>query len=127
MERKIIIGNKELRVRSSLFTIIAYKNEFGTDLFQDVSKMDIKDEEGKTPDISVVIRTLFQVIYILNKPFNKAAFDEFLMDFDFDVLSDTETLTKTMQVVGELLGATKNHSGNNNKTPYKGTKPRSNK
>ena len=47
MERKITIGNKELRLRSSLFTIIAYKNEFGTDLFQDVSKMDIKDEEGK--------------------------------------------------------------------------------
>ncbi len=126
MERKITIGNKELRLRSSLFTIIAYKNEFGTDLFQDVSKMDIKDEEGNTPDISMVVRTLFQVIYILNKPFNKAAFDEFLMDFDFDVLSNTETLTKTMQVVGELLGATKNRT-NNNKTPYKGTKPHTNK
>ena len=126
MERKITIGNKELRLRSSLFNIIAYKNEFGTDLFQDVSKMDIKDEEGNTPDISMVVRTLFQVIYILNKPFNKAAFDEFLMDFDFDVLSNTETLTKTMQVVGELLGATNNRT-NNNKTPYKGTKPHTNK
>ena len=124
MERKILIGNKEIRLKSSLFTMIAYKNQFGTDLFQDVSKMDIKEEENA--DVSGVIQTLFQIIYILNKPFNDVSFDEFLNDFDFDILTDTEALTKSMQVIGELLGSNKGPK-NTNKTPSKGTKPHSNK
>lgn len=124
MERKILIGNKEIRLKSSLFTMIAYKNQFGTDLFQDVSKMDIK--EGENADVSGVIQTLFQIIYILNKPFNDVSFDEFLNEFDFDILTDTEALTKSMQVIGELLGSNKG-SKNTNKTPSKGTKPHSNK
>ena len=124
MERKILIGNKEIILKSSLFTMIAYKNQFGTDLFQDVSKMDIK--EGENADVSGVIQTLFQIIYILNKPFNDVSFDEFLNEFDFDILTDTEALTKSMQVIGELLGSNKG-SKNTNKTPSKGTKPHSNK
>ena len=124
MERKILIGNKEIRLKSSLFTMIAYKNQFGTDLFQDVSKMDIKEEENA--DVSWVIQTLFQIIYILNKPFNDVSFDEFLNEFDFDILTDTEALTKSMQVIGELLGSNKGPK-NTNKTPSKGTKPHSNK
>ena len=63
MERKINIGNKEIRLKSSLFTMIAYKNQFGTDLFQDVSKMDVK-EDKETQDVSGVIQVLFQIIYI---------------------------------------------------------------
>ena len=124
MERKILIGDKEIRLKSSLFTMIAYKNQFGTDLFQDVSKMDIKEEENA--DVSGVIQTLFQIIYILNKPFNDVSFDEFLNEFDFDILTDTEALTKSMQVIGELLGSNKGPK-NTNKTPSKGTKPHSNK
>ena len=124
MERKILIGNKEIRLKSSLFTMIAYKNQFGTDLFQDVSKMDIKEEENA--DVSGVIQTLFQIIYILNKPFNDVSFDEFLNGFDFDILTDTDALTKSMQVIGELLGSNKGPK-NTNKTPSKGTKPHSNK
>ena len=124
MERKINIGNKEIRLKSSLFTMIAYKNQFGTDLFQDVSKMDVK-EDKETQDVSGVIQVLFQIIYILNKPFNDVSFDEFLNQFDFEVLTDTNSLTKAMQVIGELLGSAKNKQ--TNKTPYKGTKPYANK
>ena len=125
MERKILIGNKEIRLKSSLFTMIAYKNQFGTDLFQDVSKMDVK-EDKETQDVSSVIQVLFQIIYILNKPFNDVSFDEFLNEFDFDILTDTDALTKSMQVIGELLGSNKGPK-NTNKTPSKGTKPHSNK
>ena len=124
MERKITIGNKEVRLKSSLFTMIAYKNQFGTDLFQDVSKMDVK-EDKETQDVSSVIQVLFQIIYVLNNPFNDVSFDEFLNQFDFEVLTDTNSLTKAMQVIGELLGSAKNKQ--NNKTPYKGTKPYTNK
>ena len=93
MERKINIGNKEIRLKSSLFTMIAYKNQFGTDLFQDVSKMDVK-EDKETQDVSGVIQVLFQIIYVLNKPFNDVSFDVFLNQFDFEVLTDTNSLTK---------------------------------
>ncbi len=119
MERKVFIGKKEMRLRSSLFTIIAYKNEFGTDLFQDVAKMEIKNDNAKTADISNVVQILFQIIYILNKPFTQMAFEDFLNDFDFDVLTDSETLTSAMKVVGELLGTTKNGSGKKSQTPSK--------
>ena len=41
MERTIKIGEQELKLRSSLLTIITYKNTFGTDLFADVQKLDV--------------------------------------------------------------------------------------
>ena len=82
MERKIIIGEKELQVRSSLFTIIDYKNTFGSDLFMDVTSLNASKQNA---DISQVIKVLFQIIYILHKPFEKKTFDEFLNDFDFSI------------------------------------------
>ncbi len=127
MERKVFIGKKELRLKSSLFTIIAYKNEFGTDLFQDVSKMEIKDNKAKTADVSNVVQILFQIIYILNKPFSQRPFEDFLNDFDFEVLTNSETLTSALKVVGELLGSTKNGTGKKSQTPSKPYPPRTHK
>lgn len=127
MERKVFIGKKEMRLRSSLFTIIAYKSEFGTDLFQDVSKMEVKKDKAKTADISNVVQILFQIIYILNKPFSQRPFEDFLNDFDFDVLTDSDSFTSAMKVVGEMLGSTKNGSGKKSQTPSKPHKPHTNK
>lgn len=105
MEKTIKIGDKELQVRSSLFTVIEYKSIFGTDLFSDVSK--ISTTEGET-EISRVIQVLFQIVYILNRPFNKVSFEEFLNDFDFSILNDTKALEDVSNVIGELLGSVKN-------------------
>ncbi len=109
MERKIIIGEKELQVRSSLFTIIDYKNTFGSDLFMDVTSLNASKQNA---DISQVIKVLFQIIYILHKPFEKKTFDEFLNDFDFSILNDTKALEDISNTIGELLGSIK-------KTPNK--------
>ena len=40
MERTVKLNGKELRLASSLFTIISYRNVFGTELFDDVEKLD---------------------------------------------------------------------------------------
>ena len=113
MEKTIKIGEKELKLRSSLFTIIEYKNNFGTDLFNDVNKVSV----SKNDEISGVIQTLFQIIYVLHKPFEKQSFEEFLSDFDFSILNDTEALGNITNVIGELLGAVKNVPKGTTKTP----------
>lgn len=103
MERTIKIGEKELRAKSSLFTIIDYKNTFGSDLFNDATKIG----EGKNNDVSSIISTLFQILYIFNKPFSKKSYEEFLDNFDFSILSDTVTLQDITNAIGELLGSVK--------------------
>lgn len=114
MEKKIQIGDKELQVRSSLFAIIDYKNTFGTDLFNDVTKIGTK--ANYQTEISVIIKVLFQ-IYILHKPFEKRSFEDFLNDFDFTILNDTKALEDISTVIGELLGSIKNAPKGESATP----------
>lgn len=102
MEKLIIIGDKELKVRSSLFTVIEYKSIFGSDLFNDVAKISASEN-----DISNVIKVLFQIIYVLHRPFDKDTFEEFISSFDFAILNDTKALEEISSVIGELLGSVK--------------------
>ena len=111
MEKTIKIGEQDLKLRSSLLTIITYKNTFGTDLFGDVQKLDTS-KKGGTQNLTNVIQTLFQIIYALHKPFTKLSFNEFLNDFDFSIISDTETLESIAGVIGELLANSKKGPGN---------------
>lgn len=105
MEKKINIGKVELQIKSSLFTIIAYKNQFGTDLFADVQSLNVTKENM---DISNLVRVLFQIVFILNKPYNNSiSFDDFLNQFDMDILSDVDQLTGIMNIIGEMLGSVK--------------------
>ena len=76
MERTIKIGEQELKLRSSLLTIITYKNTFGTDLFGDVQNLDVSKKASAT-NLTTVIQTLFQIIYALHKPFTQKSFNEF--------------------------------------------------
>lgn len=115
MEKKIQIGDKELQVRSSLFTIIDYKNTFGSDLFNDVTKIGTKANDQT--EISVIIKVLFQIIFILHKPFEKKSFEEFLNDFDFAILNDTKALEDISTVIGELLGSIKDAPKGKTTTP----------
>lgn len=102
MEKLIVIGDKELKVRSSLFTVIEYKSIFGSDLFNDVAKISASEN-----DISNVIKVLFQIIYVLHRPFDKDTFEEFISSFDFAILNDTKALEEISSVIGELLGSVK--------------------
>lgn len=102
MEKTIKLNGEDLKLKSSLFTIIEYRNVFGSELFNDIKKMD--QATGKDEDASLVIDTLFKVIYILHRPYTKKSYDEFLMDLDFSILQDVKELENISNVIGELLG-----------------------
>ena len=106
MERTVKLNGKELRLASSLFTIISYRNVFGTELFDDVEKLDKAIQENKN-DVGRFIDVLFRLIYVLHKPFYNDSYDRFLQSFDFSVLSNIEELTNLANVIGELLGEVK--------------------
>ncbi len=109
MERMVKLNGKELRLASSLFTIISYRNVFGTELFDDVEKLDKALETNKT-DVGRFIDVLFRLIYVLHKPFYNDSYDHFLQSFDFGVLSNVDELTQLANTIGELLGEVKKQS-----------------
>ena len=77
MERTVKLNGKELRLASSLFTIISYRNVFGTELFDDVEKLDKAMETNKN-DVGRFIDVLFRLVYVLHKPFYNDSYDRFL-------------------------------------------------
>lgn len=107
MEKTIKLNSEDLKLKSSLFTIIEYRNVFGTELFNDVKKMENKKD---SEDVSQVIDTLFKIIYILHRPFTKKSYDEFLMSFDFSVFTDANELANVSNTIADMLGGAK---GNN--------------
>lgn len=115
MEKTLKVGEQEVKLRSSVLTIITYKNTFGSDLFNDVSKLNVSRKNGIS-NPTHVIQTLFQIIYALHKPFTKKNFEEFLNDFDFGIVSDEDTITTISDVIGELL-ANQKRSGSGKVNP----------
>ena len=103
MEKVIKLGEKEYKLHSSLFTIIDYRNVFGSELFSDIKKLE-KGKNIKEEDFSLVIDTIFRIIYVLHRPFSKTSYNDFLMALDFGILSDTEELALLSQTIGEMLG-----------------------
>lgn len=100
MERTIILNGEPLRLKSSLFTIIEYRNVFGTELFSDIKKMDITSDE----DAGKVIDVLFKIVYILNRPYTKQSYDDFLTNLDFNILSNPEEIENLSITIAEMLG-----------------------
>jgi len=103
MEKVIKLGEKEYRLHSSLFTIIDYRNVFGSELFSDIKKLE-KGKNIKEEDFSLVIDTIFRIIYVLHRPFSKTSYNDFLMSFDFSLLSDSSELGVLSATIGEMLG-----------------------
>ena len=118
MERTVTLNGKELRLASSLFTIISYRNIFGTELFNDVEKLDKAIEENKN-EVGKFIDILFRLIYVLHKPFYNESYDKFLQIFDFSVLSNIDELTNLANVIGELLGEVKKNTDGTDLAPKK--------
>ena len=103
MEKTIKLGEKEYRLHSSLFTIIDYRNVFGSELFSDIKKLE-KGKNIKEEDFSLVIDTIFRIIYVLHRPFSKTSYNDFLMSLDFSLLSDTDELAALSTTIGDMLG-----------------------
>ena len=103
MEKTLKLGDMDYRLHSSLFTIIDYRNVFGTELFSDIKKLD-KAKGKKDEDLSQVIDTVFRIIYVLHRPFSKQSYNDFLMSLDFNILSNPEELQNLTNTIGEMLG-----------------------
>ncbi len=107
MEKTLHIQDKDYKLKSSLFTIISYKNTFGTELFSDISVLDQLSQNNNISSLSTVIDVIFKITYVLHKPYTKSSYDEFLQEFDFSVLSNTEELESIANTIAELLGTVK--------------------
>ena len=107
MEKTLIICGKEYRLKSSLFSIISYKNTFGSELFSDISVLDSISNKEELTTLSTVIDVIFRITYILHKPFTNQSYDEFLGGFDFAILSDVKELEVIANTIAELLGTVK--------------------
>lgn len=118
MEKTVKLNGKELRLASSLFTIISYRSVFGSELFDDVEKLEKALSTNKT-DVGRFIDVLFRLIYVLHKPFYNDSYDYFLQSFDFSVLTNIEELTNLANVIGELLGEVKKQSEGTDLDPKK--------
>ncbi len=101
MEKTIKLNGEELRLKSSLFTIIEYRSIFGTELFKDITKLEDSEKEG---NITEVLEVLFKIIYVLHKPFTDKSYEQFMQDLDFNVLSDVKELENMSLTIAELLG-----------------------
>ena len=102
MEKTINLRGEDLKLRSSLFTIISYRSVFGTELFSDIKKLERLNKDET--DAALVIDILFRIIYILHKPYTKKSYDEFLMDLDLSVLSDVKELENISNTITLMLG-----------------------
>lgn len=104
MEKVIKLGGNEVKLHSSLFTIIQYRSVFGSELFSDIKKLETV-KQGHEEDFSLIIGTIFKIIYILHRPFTNKSYDEFLMGLDFSVLSNQDELEILTATITTMLGA----------------------
>jgi len=107
MEKTLVIQGREYRLKSSLFSIISYKNTFGTELFSDISVLDKLTNKEELTTLSTIIDVIFKITFILHKPFTNQSYDEFLGGFDFSILSDVNELEAIANTIAELLGTVK--------------------
>lgn len=101
MEKVIKIGNEELKISSSLRTIIDYKTVFGKDLFSDIEKLNTSGNDLSA--MSDVINVLFQLIYVLHRPYTKKSYEEFLEGFDFSIINDEKAMKEVTDAFSGLF------------------------
>jgi|SRR5690625_4457413 len=101
MEKTINLNGEDLRLKSSLFTIIEYRSIFGTELFKDITKLEQSEKDG---NISEVLEILFKIVYVLHKPFTKRSYEQFLQSIDFNLLTNESELENVSNTIAELLG-----------------------
>lgn len=99
MEKVIEIGNEKLILRSSLYSLINYKTRFGTELFNDIKRI----ETIKEDNITEVLEVIFRIVFVLTNPKENETFEGFLNRFDLSILSDAKLLERLSNAIVELL------------------------
>lgn len=105
MEKQIILCKKEYKLRSSLYTIISYRQTFGSELFNDIKKVDSISKNNNQEDITAIVDTIFKITYILHKPFTDKTYDDFLNELDFSIISDVKGLEELAKTIATLIGS----------------------
>lgn len=102
MEKTVVIQGKEYKLKSSLGTVLKYREIFGTELFSDVKIID--SLKGKAEDeISRIINVIFRITYVLHRPYTDKTYDQFLDDLDFSIIGDPKALDELAKAIGELI------------------------
>ena len=70
-------------------------------MFSDIKKMDITSDEDAGKVIDVL---LFKIVYILNRPYTKQSYDDFLTNLDFNILSNPDEIENLSVTIAEMLG-----------------------
>ena len=99
MEKTIEIGNQNLVLRSSLYSLINYKARFGTELFNDIKRIDNVKEEN----ITDVLEVIFRIVFVLTNPKEGETFEDFVNRFDLSILSDAKLLERLSNAIVGLL------------------------
>ena len=99
MEKEVILGDKKLILRSSLYSLIDYKSRFGSEFFNDIKKL----ENTKEENITNVIEIIFRIVFVLSNPKENETFKGFLEKLDFSILNDAALLTNLTNTIVELL------------------------
>lgn len=100
MEKAIEIGGRRLVLRSSLYSLIDYRSRFGTELFDDIQRLD-KAGEG---NVTEVLEIVFRIVFVLSGPKEGETFRDFMGSLDLSLLSDPKLLEGISRTVVELLG-----------------------
>lgn len=95
MLKNIKIGSKDFTIKSSAYTMFAYKNDTGRDLLKDIgdinkkyksiSKLSKEDQEEKwMEEITGIVENALKLAYTMIKEFDKnfVAYDEWLGNLD---------------------------------------------
>lgn len=107
MEKTVEIGSEKLILRSSLYSLIDYKSRFGTELFNDIKRIEgIKDD-----NITDVIEVVFRIVFVLTGPKDNETFAGFLNRFDLSVLGDVSVLERLSKAIAELLRTDRKEGG----------------
>jgi len=102
MEKTVVIQGKEYKLKSSLGTVLKYREIFGTELFSDVKIID--SLKGKAEEeISRIINVIFRITYVLHRPYTEKTYDQFIDDLDFSIIGDPKALDDLAKAIGELI------------------------
>lgn len=100
MEKTVKIGAKEVKLKATAALAIRYKNEFGTEFFDDIS--------GATTDLSSVN---YKMIWVLAKTAdpNIPSFEKWLDGFEYSDFKIGELITTVSELLqGNVKTAAKN-------------------
>ena len=111
MIKQIKIGNKEYGIKSSAFTIFAYKNETGRDFLKDINEINnIYNKIQKLPkeeqpsfwmeEITGIIEKALKLCYVMIKEYDKSFslnYEEWLGELD-NIFEDNSWIIEVVKV-----------------------------